>query len=64
MTPAQDTGIEHLLECLKTGWRLDVVSQHFLLPGVAFELGLHHLLCVSSLGEKTEWGWGKCLYSP
>ena len=52
MTPAQDAAIEHLLECLKTGWRLDVVSQHFLLPGAAFELGLHHLPCVSSLGEK------------
>ena len=52
MTPAQDPAIEHLLECLKTGWRLDVVSQRFLLPGAAFELGLHHLPCVSSLGEK------------
>lgn len=51
MTPAQDKSIEHLLECLEIAWKLDVVSQYFLLPGVAFELGLHHLLCVFSLGE-------------
>lgn len=44
MTPAQDESTECLLECLKTGWRLDIVSQYFLLPGVAFELVLHHLL--------------------
>lgn len=31
---------------------------------LAFELGLHHLLCVSSLGEQSERGWEKCLYSP
>lgn len=51
MTPAQDESIECLLECLKTDWRLDLVSQYFLLPGVASELVLRHLLCVSSLGE-------------
>lgn len=51
MTPAQDKSIECLLECLKTGWRLDTVSQYFLLTGVAFELVLHHLLSVSSLRD-------------
>lgn len=64
MTPAQDKSIECLLECLKTDWRLDIVSQYFLLPDVAFELVFHHLLCVSSLGEQSEQGWEKCLYSP
>lgn len=64
MTPAQDESIECLLECLTPGWRLDVVSQHFLLPGVASELALHHLLCVSSLGEQSERGWEKMLVFP
>lgn len=63
MTPAQDKSVEHLLEYLKTDLSLDIVSQYFFLPGVAFELVLHHLLCVSSLGEQSEQGWEKCLYS-
>lgn len=61
MTPAQDKSFERLLECSKTGWRLEVVSQYFLLPGVAFELVVDHLLCVSSLGEHREQGWEKML---
>lgn len=50
-TPAQDKSLGCLLECLQTDWRLDLVSQYLLLPSVAFELLLHHLLCVFSLGE-------------
>lgn len=60
---AQDNAAEGFLECLETGW-MDIVSQYFLLPGVAFELVLNHLLCISSLGEQSERGWEKCFYSP